>query len=204
MKNTIIRLTVILLVFVAGIFYYMNNTKEEILEDKTKIEETKNSEELEQKEETESTVMDEDKKQEEVMPKAEESTLSNNQKEIADSSLSEKKEVKQAAPKKEQEVKKDTPVQNTNAGVVSTPKNEPIIEDKKQEVWEALGMTKDQYYNQPMYSWEKVDFNSYEECEAFGDTYPPAVNGEISYVCRDVKSPSGKYLGTMFDSEKLN
>ena len=202
MKNTIIRLTVILLVFVAGIFYYTNHTKEEVFENKTKMVELKNPEE--KKAETKDKVVNEEKNKEEVKPKAEEPNVSNNQKEKADNSSSEKKEVKQTAPKKEQEVKKETPIQNTNAGVVSTPKNEPIIEAKKQEVWEALGMTKDQYYNQPLYSWEKVDFDSYAECETFGDTYPPAVNGEVSYVCRDVKSPSGKYLGTMFDSEKLN
>lgn len=202
MKNKIIKLTVILLVFVTGMLYYTNHTKEEVLENKTKIE-VNNPEDKMIK--MKDTVVNEEKNKEEVKPKQEESTLSNNQKEITDNnSSSEKKEVKQVAPKKEQEVIEKTPIQNTNAGVVSTPKSEPIIEAKKQEVWEALGMTKDQYYNQPMYSWEKVDFNSYKECEEFGDTYPPAVNGEISYICRDVKSPSGKYLGTMFDSEKLN
>lgn len=202
MKSKIIKLTAILLVFVAGILAYKNCTREEVSENKMKIEEIKNPEDKKTK--TENTVVSEEKTKEEQTSKTDESTLSNNQKKIADNSSSEKKEVKQAAPKKEQEVKKETPIQNTNAGVVSTPKNEPIIEAKKQEVWEALGMTKDQYYNQPMYSWEKVDFDSYAECEAFGDTYPPAVNGEVSYICRDVKSPSGKYLGTMFDSEKLN
>lgn len=27
-------------------------------------------------------------------------------------------------------------------------------------------MTKDQYYNQPMYSWEKIDFKTRDECVA--------------------------------------
>ena len=36
------------------------------------------------------------------------------------------------------------------------------------------------------------------------DSYEPYLNGDVLYNCRDVTSPSGKYLGVMFDVEKLN
>lgn len=75
---------------------------------------------------------------------------------------------------------------------------------KKQEIWETFGMTKDQYFNQPMYSWERVDFQNMSECLTYGDNYEPYINGEVLYNCRDVLSMSGRYLGVMFDIEKLN
>lgn len=75
---------------------------------------------------------------------------------------------------------------------------------KKQEIWETFGMTKDQYFNQPMYSWERVDFQNMSECLTYGDNYEPYINGEVLYNCRDVLSMSGRYLGVMFDTEKLN
>lgn len=79
-----------------------------------------------------------------------------------------------------------------------------IVESKKQEIWEALGMTKDQYYNQPMYNWEKVDFKTMNECLEYGNKYKPYLDGEVLYNCHDVLSASGKFLGVMFDTEKLN
>lgn len=176
---------------IAGTFSYVNFTKRDSLKEQTKIEEVKHQEE--KKTELEDSILKTEEESKENETNLEEQKKSDETNKIADNSSSEKKE----------QVKKETTSQNNNAAI-STSKNDPIVDAKKQEIWEVLGMTKDQYYNQPMYSWERVDFDSYEECTEHGDSYPPAVNGEVSYICRDVKSPSGKYLGTMFDTEKLN
>lgn len=93
-------------------------------------------------------------------------------------------------PVKEQSVQNNT---NTQA---SKPKEVPI--------WEQLGMTQDRYENQPRSDWMRVDFKTMEECANYGDNYKPYLDGEVSYTCRDVTSLSGKYLGVMFDTTKLN
>ena len=80
----------------------------------------------------------------------------------------------------------------------STTKNKNETTTKKENVWDRLGLTEDQYFNQPMYSWEHVDFATLEECLAYGDKYEPYLKGEVSYNCSTVTSPSGKYLGEMF------
>lgn len=74
---------------------------------------------------------------------------------------------------------------------------------KEQEIWEKLGMTKEQYYNKPMYSWERIDYASMESCLNYGDNYEPYLEGKELYNCRDVLSPSGKWLGVMFETIKI-
>ena len=71
-------------------------------------------------------------------------------------------------------------------------------------MWEELGISEYDYYNKPMYSWEKIDFKSMNECLEYGDNYKPYLDGEVLYNCHDVLSTSGKFLGVMFDTEKLN
>lgn len=105
-----------------------------------------------------------------------------------------------AQSKKEKEVKHS----NSNSKQDEQKKSNTIIESEKQEIWEALGMAKDQYYNQPMYNWEKVDFKTMNECLEYGNKYKPYLDGEVLYNCHDVLSASGKFLGVMFDTEKLN
>ena len=98
---------------------------------------------------------------------------------------------------------------NTNNDVVEQPKEEP----KKKTPWEALGVSEYHYYNEPMYSWERVDFpvskygseaNCRKACTEYGDHYEPYLNGEVLYSCSIVTSLSGKYLGEFFSTEKLN
>lgn len=73
---------------------------------------------------------------------------------------------------------------------------------KKQEVWEVLGISKDDYYNKPAHSWERVDFKSYKECYDYGYSYEPYVSGEETFNCSEITSLSGKFLGIMFETEK--
>ena len=58
----------------------------------------------------------------------------------------------------------------------------------KETEWSKLGLTEEQYKNQPMYSWEDVDFNSLAECTNYGDNNPPYSTGEGSYDCNEVTS----------------
>lgn len=122
-----------------------------------------------------------------------------------------KNETQKDTEKTEVPKQKKQTVNNTketvNKSSTATPeieKKEPVIEANKEEIWEKLGMTKDEYYNKPMFSWERVDFKSMNECLSYGDNYEPYINGEVLYNCRDVLSASGRYLGVMFDTEKLN
>lgn len=80
-----------------------------------------------------------------------------------------------------------------------------IPEEKleKNEIWKEFGLTEDEYNNQPMFPWEKIDFKTMEECLNYGDKYEPYKQGEELYNCREVLSVSGNYLGVMFDTEKL-
>ena len=98
---------------------------------------------------------------------------------------------------------------NSNTNVVEQPKEEP----KKKTPWETLGVSEYHYYNEPMYSWERVDFpvskygseaNCRKACTEYGDHYEPYLNGEVLYSCSIVTSLSGKYLGEFFSTEKLN
>lgn len=107
---------------------------------------------------------------------------------------------------KTEEKKNVTPKNENN-------QNEKIQEQPKKEIWEQLGMTKDQYFNKPMYGWEHVDFSveqygdeskAKQACLNHGDNYQPYLNGEVSYNCSTVTSASGKYLGEMFYTEKLS
>jgi hypothetical protein len=68
--------------------------------------------------------------------------------------------------------------------------NSSVVENNKEETgpWTSMGLTKDQYENQPMYSWEHVDFATREECAKYGDNNPPYSTGEGSYECMEVTS----------------
>lgn len=111
--------------------------------------------------------------------------------------------------------KNDSTSSNSNSNKNdSTNSNSKPTENKEVEkpIWEKLGMTEDQYYNQPMMKWQRVDFsiNKYkteaktmEACISYGDSYEPYKNGEVLYMCDKVFSASGKFLGVMFDTEKL-
>lgn len=63
-----------------------------------------------------------------------------------------------------------------------------VSEQKPKElsIWEKLGMSEYDYYNNPMYNWERIDFKSMNECLVYGDNYKPYLDGEVLYNCHDV------------------
>lgn len=78
--------------------------------------------------------------------------------------------------------------------------------------WEKLGMTEHHYYNEPMWTWAKVDFsiekygtkeNCINACREYGLNYDLYKQGKVLFGCRNINSTSGKYLGEMFYTEDL-
>ena len=66
--------------------------------------------------------------------------------------------------------------------------------------WEELGMTEDEYYNKPAWSWAKVDFpvekyGSEEAC--FNACIKYGEESEMGFSCSTINSASGRYLGEM-------
>ena len=137
-----------------------------------------------------------------------ESNSASNSNVIKESKTKEKKTSSQTVSKSEPESKQEVKETN-NEDNTSVNKEEP----KKQTPWEALEVSEYHYYNEPMYSWERVDFpvskygseaNCRKACAEYGDNYEPYKNGEVLYSCSIVTSLSGKYLGEYFSTEKLN
>ena len=72
---------------------------------------------------------------------------------------------------------------NSNHESVNNVKQEekPVVVQK--QPWEELGLTEDQYKNQPMYSWEEVDFKTKDECMNYGNEH-----AEYGFECSEVTS----------------
>ena len=73
---------------------------------------------------------------------------------------------------------------------------------KKVQIWEALGMSEEDYKYKPAFAGDRVDFKNYEECFNHGYAYEPYLNGEETFNCSEVISLSGNFLGIMFKTEK--
>ncbi len=91
----------------------------------------------------------------------------------------------------------------------SKPSNEnssssSTIQDKP---WEKYGMTEDQYYNKPMWSWARVDFsveeygteeNCLNACRAKALEHKSDESGiGVQTNCSTINSTSGRFLGVM-------
>lgn len=81
--------------------------------------------------------------------------------------------------------------------VIKEPKQE---EQKEMTAWEELGMTEDEYYNKPAWSWARVDFpvekyGSEEAC--FNACIKYGEESEMGFSCSTINSASGRYLGEM-------
>lgn len=80
-------------------------------------------------------------------------------------------------------------------------KNDTQIEEKEEiTAWEELGMTEDEYYNKPAWSWARVDFpvekyGSEEAC--FNACIKYGEESEMGFSCSTINSASGRYLGEM-------
>ena len=82
--------------------------------------------------------------------------------------------------------KNNTPSNSNNNGAGNS--NNSVKQEEKPVVvqkqpWEELGLTEDQYKNQPMYSWEEVDFKTKDECMNYGNEH-----AEYGFDCSEVTS----------------
>ena len=102
-------------------------------------------------------------------------------------------QIVQSNTKKEEQPKQEIP--KTEVPKVEQPK----VEKKP---WEELGISENDYYNKPMWSWMKIEFdvNSYgsqsateSACREYGNK--KAEEEGLGFSCTNVLSYSGKYLG---------
>ena len=135
------------------------------------------------------------KKEEETstqtVQKSEEQNTETKNKEEQIENNSNKKEPTKTNSTKTSESSKSTPKNNTpsnsnNNGSGNT--NNSVKQEEKPVVvqkqpWEELGLTEDQYKNQPMYSWEEVDFKTKDECMNYGNEH-----AEYGFECSEVTS----------------
>jgi FtsZ-interacting cell division protein ZipA len=135
------------------------------------------------------------KKEEETstqtVQKSEEQNTETKNKEEQKENNSNKKEPTKTNSNKTTETSKGTPKNNApsnsnNNGSGNT--NNSVKQEEKPVVvqkqpWEELGLTEDQYKNQPMYSWEEVDFKTKDECMNYGNEH-----AEYGFECSEVTS----------------
>ena len=144
------------------------NTKEDI-EEPSKIKEEETSTQTVSKSETKEEI----KTEEENKTSKNETVKTNSNKTSSNSNTTPKNNT----PPKEN---------NNEGGSVSSNGNtkqeeKPVVVQK--QPWEELGLTEDQYKNQPMYSWEEVDFKTKEECMNYGNEH-----AEYGFECSEVTS----------------
>lgn len=105
-------------------------------------------------------------------------------------------EQKTSSVEKEEKITKPEQKQ-VEKNIIEEPKHE---EKKEMAVWEELGMSEDDYYNKPAWSWAKVDFaiekygsqeNCFNACIKYGE------ESGRGFSCSTINSASGRYLGEM-------
>ncbi len=92
---------------------------------------------------------------------------------------------------------KETPTNKTESFFSESSKKETeIIVDI--QPWEELGLSEEEYYNQPIMKWQKVTHSNMDACKNEGQNTIDDENNEyINFWCYDVYSPSGNFLGVM-------
>lgn len=190
-----IVISIMLLVSLVGIsgFTYFNVSKPKIKETKNEIQEGKKDD---------NDIIEEDvsiDEEETETPKEEEEKIDTSSNNTTTNSSSNSSNINTTT------TSSNKTTTQSSASNQETPKQEPV---KETGPWDAWGMTKEQYYNEPLHSWERVDFKAsscgsetscLNACTEKGDTY----EGYL-YSCDIITSASGNFLGVMLDLEKLN
>ena len=130
-----------------------------------------------------------------------------NNKEVKTEEEKEKNEVIKESVKPEETKKKENSINNnSNTEVKEEEKVQNNTKDETNEIqkaWDELGITEDEYYNKPMWSWARIDY-SINEYKTYEKTREACMKkGEelfqegYGYSCTSINSYSGKYLGEM-------
>ena len=101
------------------------------------------------------------------------------------------------------EVKNETPKSETKQEEKQSSSQIPKVDtNTKNDInaWDELGITENEYYNYPAWSWARVDFaiekyGSQEKCLNACIEYGESTG--MGYSCSTINSYSGRYLGEM-------
>lgn len=101
------------------------------------------------------------------------------------------------------EVKNETPKSETKQEEKQSSSEIPKVDtNTKNDInaWDELGITENEYYNSPAWSWARVDFaiekyGSQEKCLNACIEYGESTG--VGYSCSTINSYSGRYLGEM-------
>lgn len=101
------------------------------------------------------------------------------------------------------EVKNETPKSETKQEEKQSSSQIPKVDtNSKNDInaWDELGITENEYYNSPAWSWARVDFavekyGSQEKCLNACIEYGESTG--MGYSCSTINSYSGRYLGEM-------
>lgn len=101
------------------------------------------------------------------------------------------------------EVKNETPKSETKQEEKQSSSQIPKLDtNTKNDInaWDELGITENEYYNSPAWSWARVDFavekyGSQEKCLNACIEYGESTG--MGYSCSTINSYSGRYLGEM-------
>ena len=188
-KILIAILAVTVVAFLSGCFIFrdeIGKVRHHIYPVNKKYEEKNTDNDLEK-----ATKIKEEETSTQTVQKSEEQNTETKNKEEQIENNSNKKEPTKTNSNKTTETSKSTPKNNTpsnsnNNGSENT--NNSVKQEEKTVVvqkqpWEELGLTEDQYKNQPMYSWEEVDFKTKDECMNYGNEH-----AEYGFECSEVTS----------------
>lgn len=101
------------------------------------------------------------------------------------------------------EVKNETPKSETKQEEKQSSSQIPKVDTNTKNdfnAWDELGITENEYYNSPAWSWARVDFaiekyGSQEKCLNACIEYGESTG--MGYSCSTINSYSGRYLGEM-------
>ena len=188
-KTLIAILAVTIVVFLSGCIIFrdeIGKVRHHIYPINKKYEEKDTDNDIEK-----ATKIKEEETSTQTVQKSEEQNTETKNKEEQIENNSNKKEPTKTNSNKTTETSKSTPKNNTpsnsnNNGIGNT--NNSVKQEEKPVVvqkqpWEELGLTEDQYKNQPMYSWEEVDFKTKDECMNYGNEH-----AEYGFECSEVTS----------------
>ena len=188
-KIFIAILAVIVVAFLSGCIIFrdeIGKVRHHIYPINKKYEEKNTDNDIEK-----ATKIKEEETSTQTVQKSEEQNTETKNKEEQIENNSNKKEPTKTNSNKTTEISKSTPKNNTpsnsnNNGSGNT--NNSVKQEEKPVVvqkqpWEELGLTEDQYKNQPMYSWEEVDFKTKDECMNYGNEH-----AEYGFECSEVTS----------------
>ena len=188
-KILIAILAVIVVAFLSGCIIFrdeIGKVRHHIYPINKKYEEKNTDNDVEK-----ATKIKEEETSTQTVQKSEEQKVETKNKEEQIENNSNKKEPTKTNSNKTTETSKSTPKNNTpsnsnNNGSGNT--NNSVKQEEKPVVvqkqpWEELGLTEDQYKNQPMYSWEEVDFKTKDECMNYGNEH-----AEYGFECSEVTS----------------